>query len=96
MRTLITIAVLAATALCCASTSSADQLLDGMERDAKAAGVTMDFRTGVSMGALCTARGMSFVEMRDADIVADLASNGRSQSEATAIWNVIKKNCTKS
>lgn len=96
MRTLIATAVLAVTAVWCAPASSADEQLDAMERDAKAAGVTMDFQTGAIMGALCTARGMSFVEMPDTDVIADLASHGRSRSEATSIWNVVKKNCTKS
>lgn len=95
MRTLITMAtVLAGAALWCAAPGSADDDADNMERDAKAAGVTTDFKTGVAMGGLCAARGMKFVEMNDDEVIAGLVTPSRSKSEATAIWNIVKKNCS--
>lgn len=94
MRTLIALATaLTGAALWCAPVSSADEA-EAMERDTKAAGITTDFKTGVTMGGLCTVRGAKLIEMNDDDVIAGLVTPSRSKPEAAAIWNIVKKNCT--
>lgn len=93
MRTLIATVALALTAVWCAPTGSADEA-DAMELDAKAAGITTDFKTGVAMGGLCTVRGAKLIAMDDDEVIAGLVTPSRSKSEATTLWNIVKKNCT--
>lgn len=90
-----TIGVIASAALMFAPMAHADDV-DNMERDAKAAGVPLTFRTGALAGSLCVTSQMgALFGVDDAQVVADL-SKSMDAKQAQALWATVKKNCPKS
>ena len=94
-RSTTALAVAAAAAVMFAPMAHADDV-DNMERDAKAAGVPLTFRTGALAGSLCVTNQMgSMLSIDDAQVVADL-SKSMDAKHAQALWASVKKNCPKS